>query len=116
MMRFLADENFNGKILRGIRRECPDADIVRVQDTVMYQAADPQVLEWATKEGRILLTHDIETMVGFANERIVAGLPTPGVIAVRHTLSIGLVIDEILTIIGASEPGDWENVVTFLPL
>ena len=116
MMRFLADENFNGRVLRGIRREHPDLDIVRVQDTVVYQAADPKVLEWAAQEGRILLTHDIETMVGFANERITAGLPMPGVIAARHTLPIGLVIDEILTIIGASEAGDWENIVMFLPL
>ena len=116
MLRFLADENFNGKILRGIRRERPDVDILRVQDTVMYQATDPQVLEWAAQEGRILLTHDIETMVGFANERIAAGLLMPGVIAVHRTLPIGLVIDELLTIAGASEASEWENVVTFLPV
>ena len=115
-MRFLADENFNGRILRGIRRELPDVDIVRVQDTVMYQAADPQILEWAAQEGRILLTHDIETLVGFANDRIAAGLPMPGVIAARLTVPIGLVIDEIVTIIGASDTSDWENIVTFLPL
>jgi len=78
MIRFLADENFNGKILRGVRRELPDADIVRVQDTAIYQAPDPQVLEWAAQQGRILLTHDIETMVGYANQRIAAGLLMPG--------------------------------------
>jgi predicted nuclease of predicted toxin-antitoxin system len=78
MIRFLADENFNGRILRGVRRERPDTDIVRVQDTVIYQAADPQVLEWAAQTGRVLLTHDIETMVGFANERIAADLPCQG--------------------------------------
>jgi len=116
MMRFLADENFNGRVLRGIRRGCSEADIVRVQDTVVYQADDPQVLEWAAQEGRILLTYDIETMVGFANDRIAAGVPMPGMIAVRHTLPIGLVIAEILTIIGASEAGDWESIVAFLPL
>jgi hypothetical protein len=38
MIRFLADENFNGKILRGVRRARPDADIVRVQDTDIYRA------------------------------------------------------------------------------
>ena len=76
-LRFLADENFNGKILRGVRRERPDADIVRVQDTPIYQAPDPTVLEWAAQEGRILLTHDIETMVGYANERLAAGLLMP---------------------------------------
>lgn len=85
MIRFLADENFNGKILRGVRRELPDADILRVQDTAIYQAPDPQVLEWAAQQGRILLTHDIETMVGYANQRIAAGLLIPGVIVARDT-------------------------------
>ena len=60
MIRFLADENFNGKILRSLRRDYPEVDVVRVQDTAIYGATDPQVLEWAAQEGRILLTHDVE--------------------------------------------------------
>ena len=38
MIRFLADENFNGRILRGVRRENPDADILRVQDSPVSEA------------------------------------------------------------------------------
>jgi predicted nuclease of predicted toxin-antitoxin system len=116
MIRFLTDENFNGKILRAIRRANPDADILRVQDSSVYQATDPQVLEWATQEGRILLTHDIKTMVGFANARLEAGLPMAGVIAVRLTLPFSQVIDNLLLILGASEPSEWENRIVFLPL
>lgn len=116
MIRLLADENFNGKILRGVRRERPDADIVRVQDTALYQASDVEVLEWAAQEGRIVLTHDVETMVGFANERIAAGLAMPGVIVSRDILAVGDIVDDLFTILGASEMSDWENLVTFLPL
>ena len=116
MIRFLADENLNGKILRGIRRERPDADILRVQDSILYQSADENVLAWAADQARILLTHDIETMVGFANQRIAANRPMSGVIAIRDTLPIGRVIDDLLIILGASEMSDWENIVTFLPL
>lgn len=116
MIRFLADENFNGRILRGIRRTHPDADILRVQDTPVYEASDPQVLEWAAQEGRILLTHDVETMVGFANERIATGLPMPGVFVAHDTLSVGDVVDDLLIVIRASEMNEWANLVTFLPL
>lgn len=116
MIRLLADENVNGRILRGIRREQPTADIVRVQDTVMYQAPDPQVLEWAAAEGRILLTQDVETMIKYANERLVAGLPMPGVIIAQDTLAVGQVIDDLLTILNASEMSEWENTIVFLPL
>jgi hypothetical protein len=116
MIRFLADENFNGKILRGVQRERPDSDIVRVQDTLFYQAPVPGVLEWAAQEGRILLSHDIATIVGYANERIALGLPMPGVIVARASLPIGQVIEDLLTILDASEMSDWDNLVTFLPL
>ncbi|HVU10528.1 MAG TPA: DUF5615 family PIN-like protein [Phototrophicaceae bacterium] len=116
MIRFLADENFNGKIVRGILRVHPDADIMRVQDTDLYQSADPRVLEWAAEQKRVLLTHDIETMIGFANQRIAAGQPMSGVIAVRDTLPTGQVIDDLLAILGASEMSDWDSTVTFLPL
>lgn len=32
MARFLADENFNNQIVRGVLRQSSDVDIVRVQD------------------------------------------------------------------------------------
>lgn len=32
-MRFATDENFDGRILSGLRVRLPDADIVRIQDT-----------------------------------------------------------------------------------
>lgn len=116
MIRFLTDENFSGKVVRGLRRRNPDIDIVRVQDTIVYQAADPEVLEWAAQQGRILLTHDIDTMSAYANERVASGLQMPGVILIRDTLAIGKVIEDLLTVFGASDASDWENVVTYLPL
>jgi hypothetical protein len=33
MIRFLLDENFNGKIVGGLRARQPDVDMIRVQDT-----------------------------------------------------------------------------------
>ncbi len=115
-MRFLADENFDNDILRGIRRENPHFDVIRVQDTEVYQADDPTVLAWATREGRILLTHDLKTMSRYAYERIEAGLPLVGVIEIRDQIPIGQAIDEILLIDGASDAAEWENKVTYLPL
>lgn len=116
MIRLLADENFSGKILRGILRDRPDADIIRVQDTAIYQAPDPQVLDWAAQEGRIVLTHDARTMVGYASQRLTNALPLPGVIVVHDTLPIGSVIDDLLTILDASDMSEWENRIIFLPL
>ena len=43
MMRFLADENFNGIVLRALKVEIHDLDVIRAQDTVMCrQRSDTQ--------------------------------------------------------------------------
>ena len=45
MVRFLADENFNNQIVRGVLRQRPDIDIVRVQDVGLSGVDDPSILE-----------------------------------------------------------------------
>lgn len=117
-MRFAADENFDGKILKQLRRLFSELDIVRVQvqDTEMYQASDPAVLEWAADQSRIILTHDVQTLVGDAYMRLEQGLPMPGVILIPDTLSIGKAIEDLELIIGAGDPSDFEDQVTYIPL
>ena len=58
MLLLVADENFNNDILRGLLRRNPSLDVVRIQDVGLTQASDPDVLEWAAQENRVLLTHD----------------------------------------------------------
>ncbi|MDZ4767606.1 MAG: DUF5615 family PIN-like protein [Chloroflexota bacterium] len=62
----MLDENFNGKIARGLRARQADIDLVRVQDTELYGADDPTELAWAAEQGKIPLTHDLDTMTKFA--------------------------------------------------
>jgi len=115
-VRFLADENLDNRILAGLRRRQPAADILRVQDAGLIGAEDPEVLAWAATENRILLTHDAATIPDYAYERIEAGLAMPGVIEVPRQLPIGQAIEELLLVIEASQPADWDGLVTYLPL
>ena len=116
MIRLLADENFDNRILRGLRRENASADIVRVQDTEIYQADDARVLEWAAQEGRILLTHDLKTMPRHAYERVRNGQAMAGVIAVSRSAPIGEVIEDLLIALGASEAAEYEGQIVYIPL
>ena len=79
MLRLVADEDFNHRIVRGVRRKQPDLDIVRVQELGLSGAPDPELLEWAANEDRLILTHDASTMTRYAYERVVNNLPMPGV-------------------------------------
>lgn len=73
MLRLAADENFNSDIVRGVLRERPDLDIVRIQDVGLSGADDRTVLEWAAGQGRVLLTHDVTTLTRHAYDRARAG-------------------------------------------
>lgn len=116
MLRLAADENFNYDIVRGILRRNPRADIVRVQDVGLSGADDPTVLEWAAREGRVLVTHDVATMTRYAYERVGTGEPMPGVFEVSRSVPIGLAIEELLLLVEYSLEGEWEGQVRYLPL
>lgn len=87
-----------------------------VQDVGLRTAGDPEVLQWAADEGRVLLTHDIATMPDFAYERITAGLPVPGVFVVRATLALASAIEELSLIAEVSDSDEWRGQVVYLPL
>ncbi len=116
MLGFAADENFNMHIVNGVLRRLPEADIVRVQDAGLEGADDPAVLEWAASEGRVLLTHDTNTLTGFAYERTTRGLPMPGVFVVSMKVPVGVAIEEILLLAECGVEGEFEGQVRYLPL
>jgi predicted nuclease of predicted toxin-antitoxin system len=80
MLPLLADEDVHGDIIRGLLRRQPTIDLVRVQDVGLANTPDTQILEWAANEGRVLITQDESTMIGFAWARVRARQPMPGVI------------------------------------
>ena len=114
-MRFVADENFDNRILRGLLLRKPDLDIVRVQDLEIAGTDDDSVLAWADRAERVLLTHDQRTVPQYAYERLQRGETVAGVIVVKDTLSLGSVIEDILLIAEATSADEWVNQVQRLP-
>jgi hypothetical protein len=112
----LADEDFNRVIVRGVLRSRPDIDIVRVQDVGLRTQDDDAVLDWAAANGRVLLTHDEQTMPAHTYERILNALPMPGVFVVQQEESISRIIEEIIILAECSLEGEWEGQVNYLPL
>ena len=115
MIRLLADETVDGRLIRGLRQQNPGLDLVRAQDVGLAGVDDRIVLEWAAREGRVLLTHDIKTMIGFAYERAARGEPMPGVVAVNQSVAIGRAVHDVRVFVEASVEGEWEGQVQYLP-
>lgn len=116
MIRLLADENFSSYILDALRARRSDLDVVRVQEVNLAHTPDPEILEWAAKENRIVLTHDKKTMRDFAYDRVVAGWPMPGVCIVRRSAPRGLVIEDLLILLEGLLAEEWPDQVYYVPL
>jgi hypothetical protein len=116
MLRLISDHNFNGRILRGLLRRVPNLDVIRAVDVGLASTPDPGLLEWAAVEGRILLTHDVNTVPGFAHDRVRAGLPMPGVFLVPKAMPISDAIDDLELAVQAQSSDDCKDQVIYFPL
>lgn len=50
-VKYLFDEDLNGRIVRGVRRRISDLDSRTVQEVDLPEASDPAVLDWAATQG-----------------------------------------------------------------
>lgn len=114
-MRFLADENLNNHIFRGLLLQKAGLDIVRVQDVGLSGKSDPIVLAWALSENRILLTHDAKTIPALAFAQLTAGQAIPGILLAPWDAPVGQVIADLLLLIECSEQQEWEGQIHYLP-
>jgi hypothetical protein len=115
MLPLAADEDVNGKIIRGLKRRMPDIDLVLVREAGLEGRPDPVDLEWAAKEGRVFITQDESTLIGFAWDRVRGGLPMPGVIVRGKKVTIRQAIEELLIIAACGRAEDFKDQVQFLP-
>jgi predicted nuclease of predicted toxin-antitoxin system len=116
MLRLLSDENFNGDIVRGLFLRQPNLDLLRVQDVGLREVDDPEILNWAANNERILLTHDRATMPDFAYERLLKGYQMSGLFIINDRMPTRQVIDELLLLIACSQQDEWKGIVLYLPL
>lgn len=116
MLPVLTDENFDARILHGLRRRLAALDAVRVQDVRLLGAEDPAILAWAAEESRVLLTQDEATMPRYAYERVGRHEPVSGVVVVPDELSVGRAIEDLVLLLELSRPEDLADQVMYLPL
>ncbi len=115
MALFLADENFSHRIIRGVRLRIKELDLVTAQKAGKSGTRDPELLEWAADQNRILLTHDRQTIPKHAYDRIRAHLKMPGIIVVSTNLPVGEAIEVVSMYIEYGEMNDFDHQVIFLP-
>lgn len=115
MIRLLADEDFDNRILRGLLRRQPNLDFVRVQDVGLSGANDAEVLRWAAGHKRVLLTHDVSTMTQQAYSRLEQGQSFAGVVQVPQSYGVGRAIEDVLILVTYTSDDEWRDRIFYLP-
>jgi Domain of unknown function (DUF5615) len=113
--RFQADEDFNQRIVLGLRRREAAIDFRDAREGRVTGASDATVLRLTAESGRILISRDRKTMPAHL-ARFIESHPSPGVIIVSQELDVGAAIEDLLIIRAASEAEEWRNQLGFVPL
>jgi hypothetical protein len=108
-VRFQADNDLNNAIVKGVRRREPAIDFQTAHRARLDKLEDLEVLARAASENRVLITHDRKTMPQQFAEFLGAGNASPGVVVISQKANRSLVIESIVLLWAASEPGEWEN-------
>jgi Domain of unknown function (DUF5615) len=107
-VRFQADADLDGRIIRGMRRATPEIDIRTAGDAGLAGLGDPEVLRIAADSGRVLVSQDRRTMPAhFA--RFTSDVQSAGVILLREAIPISTAIEELVLIWSASDAEEWAN-------
>jgi hypothetical protein len=113
-VRYQADNDLRKAIVRGAVRREPRIDFRSAQSARLNGLPDPTVLALAADEGRILVSHDFQTMPRYF-QQFATGRRCPGVLLVRQDLPVGEAVESLLLIWEASEPHEWINRLCLVP-
>jgi hypothetical protein len=116
MLRLLIDENFNHRILRGLKLRLPLIDYRVVRQIGMSGFPDLDLLRWAARENRIIVTHDRETMIPYAQHCLRIGEPMAGVIFVPEQMAIGRAISDLELMIECLSPAELIDQIKYVPI
>jgi hypothetical protein len=114
--QFLADNDLDDAIFQGVLRREPSVDFVRLRDLGQPTAKDAEVLAIAASSGRILISHDVNTMIAAATARLNRGDAMNGLLVAHQWQDVAAVIEDLLLIWAASEAEEWQGRIVFLPL
>ena len=113
---FQADADLDQRIVAAATRAEPGIDFRTATEAGLTGVPDSEVLALAAADQRVLVSHDQSTMPGHFAEFLATGHTSAGVLIAPQSLSLEVVVEELLLIWLASEPDEWIDRISFLPL
>lgn len=116
MIRYLLDECVTGHLAQALREARPPVEFVTVREAGIAGLKDPEVLLWAARERRVVVTLDVRTMPNAFWALLDQGMDPFGLVVLAAGVPIRQVVEE-LTLMAHSTDGDVpDRLITRLPL
>lgn len=118
MLGFLVDENVPPLIATQLRLREPNIAAVAVgQKTAPPKGTlDPEILLWLEAHNYVLVTNNRASMPMHLRDHVASGRHVPGIFVTPIPLNIGLIVEELFLIWGASLADEYRDQIVYLPL
>ncbi len=112
--RFQADADLKQAIVTGVIRRQPNLDFQSANEAGLEGLKDPEVLAFAARDRRVLVTHDRKTMPTEFGQ-FIREQDSSGVLIVSQSLPISEAIDALILVWEASTAEEWINQIMSVP-
>ena len=116
MIRLLADASLHDAIVTGWLRREPAIDFLSAHEAKLEGVPDPEVLDFALRQNRILVTSDLRTMPHHFGNYLAAHGQCAGVFLVKQRAPLAAVIEALVLVWAASDADEWKNRILEIPL
>ncbi len=118
MRRYLIDENISPEYRTQLLYHEPSLTVLAVGDkgAPPKSTPDPEILVWCEQNQFSLITNNRESMPQHLSDHLTAGHHVPGIFTINLEVPMGLIIDQLLLIVGASHEDEYIDQITYIPL
>lgn len=115
---FLIDENLPPALAMQMRQREPYIQVLAIGQpgAPVKGTADRPLLRWVEENGYLLVTNNRSSMPGHLRDHLTTGRHVPGILITPFALDIGLVVEELLLIWGASLPDEYQDRIVYMPI
>jgi hypothetical protein len=120
-LSFVLDEHLRGPLWQAILRHNLRGeftlDVLRVGDAVdlPLAAGDQDILLWAERAARVLVTEDRHTMAVHLRDHLAKGHHSPGVLITRFGQPARALVECLVLVAHAGEPFEFADTIVYIP-
>lgn len=117
-IRYLLDENLANEYRTQLITRQPDLEVLKVGagNAPACGTKDPEILCWCEENEYILITNNRRSMPVHLTEHLAKGRHVPGIFVFRRNANMGLILDSLVILAGASLEEDHKDQIIFIPL